>query len=416
MTASPPLTAIEQRLVATVAARRDQLLADLATFVNIPTGRSPHPAAIEGLSRTREMMRERLVALGASAQLIAGQPRPHWLDGPACFRGPREEPPIPATLVCRKAGASSSQAVLLSGHLDTVHDPRPDAPFRTLSIAPDRKTATGPGVVDMKGGLVIALHALESLAECGIDVPFGFILNSDEETGSFHSDQALRAEAQRGYAAALALEPASGTNGLVTARGGSGQFMIEARGKAAHVGRDFASGRSATDLLARAITASHALTNTAEGRIVNISTLYCDQPPNQVADHAAAWGNLRYPTQAAGDALAAGLETVRANLTTTDLTLAISLIRPAKPSTPATMQLAETVRAAASTMGQELTFTSTAGVCDGNNLQAAAPTMPVLDTLGVRGGGLHTPQEWIELASLVDRCQLLALTMARLAC
>ncbi|MBY0307743.1 MAG: M20/M25/M40 family metallo-hydrolase, partial [Phycisphaerales bacterium] len=271
--------------------------------------------------------------------------------------------------------------------MDTVHDPAPEAPFRVLSVAPDGKTATGPGVVDMKGGLVVAIHALEALAEVGLDASFGFILNSDEETGSFCSDRALRAEASRPeYAAALALEPANGPTGLVTSRGGSGQCMIEARGKAAHVGRDFASGRSATDLLARAVLAVHGLTNTVAGSIVNVSTLWCDQPPNQVADHAAAWGNLRYATSEAGDALARGLAAALAALSPTDLTLHLSLIRPAKPALPETLALAETVRATAAMLGQSITYTSTAGVCDGNNLQAGGRAAS-----GPIGAGLAGP-------------------------
>lgn len=449
--APAPLSDAEQRLMSAVKARHNAMLADLEDLVNTPTGRAPHPAALEGLQRTRDTMRRRLEALGATAQLIPGDPRPPWLDGPSFFRaGPHAGSPTPPTLICRRPAPPGRAPILLSGHLDTVHDPSPQAPFRTLTIAADRKTATGPGVVDMKGGLTIALHALEALAEVGLDAPFGFILNSDEETGSFHSDRALRAEAANPtYAAALALEPANGPTGLVTARGGSGQCMIEARGRSAHVGRDFASGRSATDLLARAILAAHALTDISAGgggTIANVSTLWCDQPPNQVADHAAAWGNLRYLTQESGEGLAQNLKQALANLSPTDLTLHISLIRPAKPSTPATMALAETVQAAAALLGQQITFTTTAGVCDGNNLQAAResqgqsangkrqtvqtldtspvaesrlpialplPPLPVLDTLGVRGGGLHTTEEWIDLSSLVERAQLLALLIHR---
>ncbi|MFT3685421.1 MAG: M20/M25/M40 family metallo-hydrolase [Phycisphaerales bacterium] len=426
-----PLSDAERKLTMSIMARWSKLLADLTELVNIPTGRAPHPIAVEGLNKTRSLLRARLEKLGATIELIPGDPRPLWLDGPGTKQGTPPTPP--PTLVARRlATRSSRRPILLSGHLDTVHDPAPDAPFRTLTVSADKTKATGPGVVDMKGGLVIAIHALEALAEAGIDVPFGFILNSDEETGSFSSDRALRVEASRTdktgarlYASALALEPANGTNGLVTARGGSGQCMIEARGRAAHVGRDFASGRSATDLLARMIVAGHKLTDPATGDIVNFSTLFCDQPPNQVADYAAAWGNLRYQSQESGEKLAAAIHRLCAERTlATDgrnLAAAVSLIRPAKPATPETLALAHQVQAIAALLGQPLTLTTTAGVCDGNNLQAGTPSaisplppFPVLDTLGVRGGGLHTPQEWIELPSLVERAQLLALLLARL--
>jgi len=90
-----------------------------------------------------------------------------------------------------------------------------------------------------------------------------------------------------------------------------------------------------------------------------------------------------------------------------------SFNRPAKPATPEVMKLAERARQAAEDLNQKLPFGKTGGVCDGNILQDAG--LPTIDTLGVRGGGLHTAQEWIELASLVERCQLLAVLMARLA-
>ncbi|MDP1661450.1 MAG: M20/M25/M40 family metallo-hydrolase [Phycisphaerales bacterium] len=456
-----PLSDAERKLTMSIMARWSKLLGDLTELVNIPTGRAPHPIAVEGLNRTRTLLRARLEKLGANCDFIPGDPRPAWLDRVGQVSSlpdrvgqvsnlPSTPPP---TLVARRlATKSDRRPILLSGHLDTVHDPSPDAPFRTLTVSADKTKATGPGVVDMKGGLVIALHALEALADAGIDVPFGFILNSDEETGSFSSDRALRAEASRTdragarlYSCALALEPANGTNGLVTSRGGSGQCMIEAKGRAAHVGRDFASGRSATDLLARMIIAGHKLTNPITGDIVNFSTLFCDQPPNQVADHAAAWGNLRYHTQESGEKLAAAIQRLCAERTTPadgrTITAAVSLIRPAKPGTPETLALAYQVQAIAAVLGQPVTFSTTSGVCDGNNLQAGLdgwhrsptgagshgsptrdsqppaplPPFPVLDTLGVRGGGLHTPQEWIDLASLVERCQLLAILLSRLS-
>jgi glutamate carboxypeptidase len=120
---------------------------------------------------------------------------------------------------------------------------------------------------------------------------------------------------------------------------------------------------------------------------------------------------VRYPNPEAGTKLEHALLTLGPREGLPRVRIRTSLNRPAKPCTPQVRALADLVCAAAADLGQNLPTGKTAGVCDGNNLQAAG--LPTLDTLGVRGGGLHTPTEWIELASLVERCQLLALVMLR---
>ncbi len=412
-----PLSDLEHRLIREIEHRRGALLDDLRLHVGLPTGRDNHPA----LDETRDRFAARLAALGAPREDVPGEARPDWIQ-------PAAGPPA-AEMSGSGAGAGLPVAVfrrarpglpriLISGHLDTVHDPLGD--FRELSIAPDGKTATGPGCVDMKGGLVIALHALEALEALGVETAWSVILNSDEETGSFCSDRALRAEAAR-HDIGLALEPAMADGGLVVARGGSGQFLIECFGKAAHVGRDFASGVSAVSALARAVLVAGELSDSSRGVCVNIGPLEGGSATNVVADHARAWGNARFPSPEEGARLEASLTQRLAGIggdaSRADglprVVLRTSFNRPAKPLTPGTERLARAARAVAEDLGQLLPFGSTGGVCDGNNLQAAG--LPTIDTLGVRGGGLHTLQEWIELASLVDRCQMLAILMARLS-
>lgn len=381
-------------------------------MVNIPTGLN-HRA---GLDETRERMTTRLGALGAKTELIAGDAAPSWVGVRNGSDDVGDAQDIPVTAVSRRirSTASGGANVLVSGHLDTVHDPA--GAFRELTIKAGGKLATGPGCVDMKGGLVIALHALEVLEELGVASSWSFIMNSDEETGSFHSAGALQREAASGkYSAGLALEPAMANGGLAVTRGGSGQFMIDARGKTAHVGRDFAAGVSATDALCRAVVAVHQCSDSARGVCVNVSPMWSVEPTNVVASHARAWGNVRFPTPEAGDALGVSLDRVnldgpRDGLPRVRLTRVFN--RPAKPMLPATERLAVVARGVSEDLGRPLPFGTTAGVCDGNNLQDAG--LPTIDTLGVRGGGLHTPDEWIELDSLVERCQMLAIVIARL--
>ncbi len=402
--ASKRLTERESRLTNIIERRADALLEDLRLHVALPTGGENEPA----LDETRERFTQRLEALGARTHQHAPDPRPDWLlsTRPATSA----QAFAPPTAVCRRF-RDVQPRILIAGHLDTVHDPK--GRFRELSIAADGKTATGPGCVDMKGGLVIAVAALEALEEAGIDCSWSFLMNSDEETGSYFSDTALETEAKT-HDFGLALEPALAGGELAIERMGSGQFALRCTGRAAHVGRAFAEGVSAVTKLGECIVQAGRMPDIQRGKILNIGPLRGGAATNAVPDEAWAWGNVRYPTDGVAQELASELDA----LTTPPgelpgVEVMRSFNRPAKPLTPETENLALLAREAAEDLGQRLPFAKTGGVCDGNQLQAAG--LPTIDTLGVRGGGLHTPDEWIELASLVERCQLLALTISRLA-
>ncbi len=392
------LSQAESRVCRDIASRADALLSDLRRLVDIPTG----PGSGGGLDEARSLLCERLARLGATVELIPGDPKPAWLGAPG---------PIPPTAIARRLGKGTGTRVLLAGHLDTVH--AASSAFRRLDVAPGGARATGPGCVDMKGGLAIAINALEALESAGVACRWSFALNSDEETGTYHSDAALR-RAAREHDVGLALEPATEKGELVVERPGSGQFMIETRGRAAHVGRDFARGVSAVNELARLILDVAALPDPTRGIIANIGPLEGGVAPNVVPDRARAWGNVRFPTPGVGAELEGRLRSMASAAgALPGVAVETSFNRPAKPLTDGTRALAELARVAAEDLGQTLPFGRTGGVCDGNNLQDAG--LPTIDTLGVRGGGLHTPDEWIEIGSLVERCQLLAVVLARLA-
>lgn len=396
-----PLSPREFQVSNLIAGRAPSLLEDLRTFVDIPTG--PGAAGADGLLETRSRLTARLDALGASTLLIPGDSRPPWLDEHEHKR------PVPETALSRRR-KPGLRGILLCGHLDTVH--HCDSPFRRLTLSSDGKTATGPGCVDMKGGLVIAVTALEVLEEAGVPVSWSFLLNSDEETGSYHSASAIT-NAAKAHDFGLALEPAMADGGLVIERAGSGQFMIQATGRAAHVGRDFAGGISAVNALAECILKVSRIPDASKGIIANIGPIEGGVAANVVPDRARAWGNVRFPINQEGTRLESvllGLATAGPTLPKIDVHTSFN--RPAKPQTDGTRFLADLARSAAMDLGQRLPFGKTSGVCDGNNMQAAG--LACIDTLGVRGGGLHTPQEWIELPSLVERCQLLAILMMRL--
>ncbi|MFG0284562.1 MAG: M20/M25/M40 family metallo-hydrolase [Phycisphaerales bacterium JB039] len=399
------LDPVEQRLCRQIEARRADLLEDLRRHVALPTGHNN----TEAIEQTRSLLVGRLEALGARSRRVTGDPKPPWLYGAG------SSGPIPDASVCEAAGPRDGPRILIAGHMDTVHDPA--GGFDKLSVEPDGLRATGPGCVDMKGGLVIAMCALEALEEAGVRAAWTFFLNADEETGTYHSDAALRAAAAA-HDVGLALEPALAGGELAIERMGSGQFMIEARGRAAHVGRSFTEGVSAVNALAERLLRIAELADPPSGRIVSVGPLEGGSATNAVPARARAWGNARVPAPAVSEEIQAALAALATSHTecqgnSAAVRVERSFNRPAKPRTPQVERLALAAQAAAEDLGQSLPFASTGGVCDGNIMQDAG--LPTIDTLGVRGGGLHTPDEWIELPSLVERCQLLAVLIKRLA-
>ena len=405
-----PLNDLEGRVRDAIAARSERMLAELAAHVAIPTGQN----YTAGLEHYRSLLSARLQKLGATIAFVPGAPRPAWLTPP----GPQRDisvPPlpeqIPATLIASHQGRRASKRILLAGHLDTVHDPR--GAFQSLTVSEDGKTAVGPGVVDMKGGILIAVTALEALAEHAFHFNWTFLLNSDEETGSFHSFDAI-SRAAREHDIGMALEPALPDGSLVVSRFGAGQFRIEVFGRSAHVGRDFTQGISAVNALAEIILKVAKLNTPKRDIIINIGPLHGGSATNIVPDYAACWGNVRF-----GDpALVKEVEQQLDSFNTSDDALPRVKVhhlmnRPAKPLTPQVQELADLAREVANDLGQQLPFGSTGGVCDGNIMQHAG--LPTIDTLGVRGGNLHRTDEFIELESLVERCQLLAILLMRVA-
>lgn len=423
----PQLSARRAELLSRLSARLPQMLDDLRRYVLIDTG--PGTAADAGLRTLRDLIGARLAALGAEMRLVPGAHKPAWLAVPDPNGHADTVIEPPSTLIAR-AHRHDGPAVLLAGHLDTVH-PCGGA-FRGLEASADGRFVRGPGAVDMKGGLVLVVHALEVLAELGIACNWTVLLNSDEETGSFASADALRDEAartdahgQRVYCAGLAVEPAiggpasqdgtmSGLWKLASARGGSGQCMIEVTGKRAHVGRDPASGISAVAELCRRLLAAQALTDIAQGDVVNFSTLWCPDAPNVVPGQAMAWANTRFTGPDRGSALAAKLAALQTEGDALPrVRVQQTLSRPAKPATATSDALAQQYVQIAAAYGHQVATTMTGGVCDGNNLQAAG--LATIDSLGVCGGGLHTTTEWVDVQSMPMRAACLAEMIAALA-
>lgn len=399
------LPELERSLAGRILARADEMERDLARFVAIPTGTGHEP----GLAELRGIFRARLAKLGAAIDEIAGDPRPEWIVQP----GQRADAVPPVSLRARRAG--QGRPVLLTGHLDTVHDPF--GAFQTLTRGATTR-AEGPGAIDMKGGLVALVVALEALADEGVPVAWAVLLNSDEEAGSLHSQRAIRDEARACAAVGgvgFAMEPALPDGSLVLERLGSCTFRIECEGRAVHAGRDFAQGVSAVNALAARILDAAKLVDLDAGTVVNIGPLEGGKATNIVADRARGWGNARFRDGAREESFKRGLFALA---TAADAPLPRTRIeyesnRPAKPETPEVRAMAEEVRAIGEALGQRVGFGKSGGVSDGNLMQAEG--LPTIDTMGPVGGNLHRLDEYIELDTLAPRAAMLAIMLARQA-
>ena len=314
------------------------------------------------------------------------------------------------------AGPAGSPRVLLGIHMDTVYPPSTEPP--RVELAPDGAILRGPGVTDAKGGLVVMLVALESFTRFGPAdrLRWEVFINADEELGSPGSAPLL-AEAAARNDVGLLFEPALDEAGtLAGARKGSGNFTVVIRGRAAHAGRHFAEGRNAVAAAARLATACHALNDSGRGVTVNVAALHGGEGFNVVPDLAVLRLNARVATAAEADWLAARLAELVAEANAAagfSASLQGGFHCPPKPFDGPTRGLFDRVRACGDELGLTLIAEPTGGVCDGNKLAAAG--LPTLDTLGVRGGGIHSPDEYLVVASLAERAKLTALVLADLA-
>lgn len=302
--------------------------------------------------------------------------------------------------------------LLLTGHMDTVFGP--DHPFQQTRWL-ENGVLSGPGVADMKGGLAVMLAALKGVERTpGTDrIGYEVVINSDEEIGSLGS-AALLAQSAQGKRAALTYEPAALPDGtLAGARPGSGNFAIVVRGRSAHAGRNPEDGRNA--LLAAADLALRLDRLKRDGLTVNPSRIEGGSPSNVVPDLAILRVNLRPRTPEIETSTRGEIDDAVAAVAAereVEIQLSGGFGRPPKPLTSKAEALFKLVRRAGADLGQEIAWQPSGGVCDGNNIAACG--VPVVDTMGVRGGKIHSAEEYLITESLTERAALSALTILRL--
>lgn len=367
-------------LHAWLAAHHDDLVDDVARLVRRETPSDDKASLDEGLADLLDWLTRRL-----------GPPETaRRIDG-----GPHGD-----TVVHHYAGTGNP--VLILAHYDTVW------PLGTLQERPFTVTdgrMTGPGVFDMKAGLVQAVWALGALRAVGLPAPpVRLVLGGDEEIGSPASRPVIEAEAD-GVCAALVFEAAAG-GAVKTARKGVGLFQVEVRGVEAHAGLDPTAGASAVDELARAVIALHDLTDLDAGTSVNAGVAHGGTRPNVIAGRASAELDVRVASDAEARRVDAALAALRPRDPRASLTVHGGWNRPVMERFEGTGRLYALARGLAAHLGLDLAECAVGGASDGNF--AAALGVPVLDGLGAVGDGAHARHEYAETGALVERAALAA--------
>ena len=333
-------------------------------------------------------IKERFEELGAQVRLV-----------------PQEE--VGDHLVAEVGGGD--QQVLLLCHMDTVW------PTGTIQQRPFRVEAGlgyGPGILDMKAGIAIALHALETLRAHNLapQQRVRILVNSDEEVGSTTSRQLIEEEARKS-AQVYCLEPGAGKEGaLKTGRKGVGMFQVRVTGRAAHAGNEPEKGISAVEEMAYQILRLHSLTDLGRGTTVNVGVVQGGTVRNQVAAFAEAMVDFRVTTMQEAERVENEILSSTPVLAGASVEIRGGLNRPPMERTETTALLLDSVRRFADPLGINL---SEAQVGGGSDAQfAAAVGVPVLDGLGGVGEGPHADHEYVVVAELPRRVALLASILA----
>jgi glutamate carboxypeptidase len=362
---------------------------------------------LAGLAEQAEALHQAFAALPGEAAVVDPAPVTAIAADGSAFDKPHGR-----HLVVR-VRPHANRRILLTGHMDTVF---PEDHFFQQQRWLDDETLNGPGVADMKGGIAVMLHALLAFEKSRDASSLGYdvLINSDEETGSLASS-ALIAELAAGKLAALTYEPAALPDGtLAHERGGTGNYSVVITGRSAHAGRNPEDGRNAIVAAADLILLLKALERA--DITINPARLEGGGPNNVVPDHAVLRFNIRPRSTEAAEGFDRDLRNLLEGIEAEHEVHCHrhgGVTRPPKPVDARAQKLFDLVRECGAELGQDIRWQSTGGVCDGNNIAACG--VPVVDTMGVRGGAIHSPQEYLIVPSLAERAALSTRVIQRLA-
>jgi glutamate carboxypeptidase len=383
------LAAQDARIADWLGTQQEAMLALLADLVNIDSG-SYDKTGVDAVGR-------RLVAFFAEQGLVTSI-EPHETFGDAIH-------------VALDDTRSNERPIVLMGHRDTVF-PKGEAGRRPFRIEAGR--AYGPGVADMKGGLVVNAFVLAAFKRFGgTPAPLAGLVTSDEEIGSPSSRPVIERVA-RGARCVFNSEPGRPSGNIVTGRKGGVFLRVEVTGKAAHSGGNFEKGISAIGELAHKIVAIHRLTDLQRGVTLNVGTVRGGQSVNTTAPSAEGQIDLRYIRPEDRATALAALQEIIDRTTVAGATARLEVAGEFLPLTqsPASEALFAVYREAARDAGLDVAGEFSGGCADSGFTAAAG--CPTLCATGAVGGNAHTPEEYLEVASLVPRAQALALAILRL--
>ena len=398
------LDADERAILDWVESRGDQMIDTVKTWSRINSGSRNG----EGLEAMRGALSDAFAELEGEITAVELNPSTTVeLDGEI-----REIAYTPSIKVSKRPDAPIR--IVLTGHHDTVF-PK-GCGFEDWRLI-DEDTINGPGVADMKGGLLVMLHGLLALERSpwADQIGYDVLVSPDEEIGSLGSGPVLMELGARAHVG-LTYEPALADGSLAGARKGSGNFSLRCRGRAAHAGREHHLGRNAIVAAAEFARALDALNGQRPDVTFNVSRIDGGGAPNVVPDLGICRFNVRVKTEDDARWAKAEIERLVAMADARDgitADLHGGFTRPPKPMTPANQQMFDWTRTAGQAIGLDIKWADTGGVCEGNNLWASG--CPNVDTLGVRGADIHSDREIAKLSSFVERAQLSAVMLMQFA-
>ncbi len=384
--------------------QQDDMLQKMIALASINSG----TLNVTGVNQVRDLLAEYFNPLGGEAEIIPVEPYQTMSKS-----GEIQRHPLGDALRIKKRPEAPLQ-IFFCGHMDTVFPQNSD--FQTVTWL-DSNQVNGPGVADLKGGLMVMLKAIEALERSpwAGNIGWEILFNPDEEIGSPGSAP-LIADAASRVDLGMIYEPCMPDGTLAGARKGSGNFSVVVRGKAAHAGREHHLGRNAIRAMCDFISALDDLNGQREGVTINPGLIEGGGPVNVVPDLCLSRFNIRLERPEDEDWCLSNIATILDTLNQRDgisAELHGGFGRKPKVLTPANLKLFELAQSCGQALGLPIQWKATGGCCDGNNLAAAG--IPNIDTLGVQGGNIHSAQEYMLVNSLSERARLSALLLMRLA-